>query len=216
MGINGFGGLFSPPLGYIIIRVQVDGVRGYDEDQVTLVIPDSTIFGSWVPVTLGTLAINHIINMIKESEIDELSASLNGLRMSHLLACHQAKLSVGSKMTANKTMGLTDLNEAVKMIKKEEIEAFLSKIIHAQTKAIFLGSNMHMMMQILEGGDGPCLPHSLSVMNTYTEMTTRSKWVAVVVKNLNCSSSSHKCSSPGGGCTGNIGEATWDSVYAAD
>ena len=46
MGINGFGGLFSQPLGYIIIRVQVEGVRGYDKDQVALVIPDSTAFGS--------------------------------------------------------------------------------------------------------------------------------------------------------------------------
>ena len=79
-------------------------------------------------------------------------------------------------------MGPTDLNEAVKMIKKEEIEALSSKIIHTQTKTIFLGSNMHMMMQILEGRDRPCLPHCLSVMNT--KMTTGSKWVAVMVKNL--------------------------------
>ena len=28
------GGLFSSPLGYIIIRVQVEGVWGYDEDKV--------------------------------------------------------------------------------------------------------------------------------------------------------------------------------------
>ena len=42
---------------------------------------------------------------------------------------------------------------------------------------------MHIMMQSLEGFDG-CLPHSMSVMNTYTEMTTGSKRVAVVVKNL--------------------------------
>ena len=42
-------------------------------------------------------------------------------------------------MVANQTMGPTDLNEAVKMIKKEEIEAFLSKIIQAQTKTIFFG-----------------------------------------------------------------------------
>ena len=91
---NGFGGLFSQTLGYIIIRVQVEGVRGYDEDQVTLNIPDPIEFGSWVLVILGTLTINQIINVIKESEIDELSVSLNGLRISYLLACHQAKLSV--------------------------------------------------------------------------------------------------------------------------
>ena len=40
------------------------------------------------------------------------------------------------------------------------------------------------MTQTREGDDGPCLPHDLSVMNTYNEMTAGSKWVAVVVKNL--------------------------------
>ena len=46
MGINGFGGLFSQPLAYIIIKVQVEGVRGYNEDHVAIVVPDSTAFGS--------------------------------------------------------------------------------------------------------------------------------------------------------------------------
>ena len=49
---------------------------------------------------------------------------------------------------------------------------------------MFLGSSMHVMMQTLEGGDRPCLPHSLSIMNTYTEMTTGSMGVAVIVKNM--------------------------------
>ena len=69
------------PLGDIIIRVQVEGVWGYEEDQVALVIPDSTGFRSQVSVNLGTSTINQIINMTKESEIDELSVSLNGSRI---------------------------------------------------------------------------------------------------------------------------------------
>ena len=68
MGINGFGRLFSQPCGYVIIRVQIEGVRGYDKDQVALIIPDSTAYGSSVLVTLGTPIINWIINMIKESK----------------------------------------------------------------------------------------------------------------------------------------------------
>ena len=31
---------------------------------------------------------------------------------------------------------------------------------------------MHMMMQVLKGGDGPCLPYSVSVMNTCSKMAT--------------------------------------------
>ena len=80
LGINGFGGVFSWPLSYVIIRVPVEGVWGYNGDQVILAIPDYTGFGFQVPVTLGTPTIKWIINMIKESEIDELSVSLNGLR----------------------------------------------------------------------------------------------------------------------------------------
>ena len=48
---------------------------------------------------------------------------------------------------------------------------------------MFLGSNMHVMMQTLEEHGGSCLSQSLSVMNTYTKMTTRSKQVLVVVMN---------------------------------
>ena len=72
-------------------------------------------------------------------------------------------------------MDLSDLNEAVKTIKKEEINAFSSKIIHAITKTMFLGTNMHMMTQTLEEEDGPCLPHGLSIINTYTEMIAGDK-----------------------------------------
>ena len=114
MGINGFGGVFSWLLGYVIIRVKVEGVQGYDKDQVALVIPDPTIFGSQVPVTLGTLTINQISNMIKESKIDELLASLNRSRISLLLACHWAELLVQSKAAANQTVDLTDVNGVVK------------------------------------------------------------------------------------------------------
>ena len=43
---------------------------------------------------------------------------------------------------------------------------------------------MHVMTQALGKGEEPCLPHGLRVMNTYTKMTTGSKSVEVMVKNL--------------------------------
>ena len=66
MGINGFGGLFSQPWGYLIKRVQVEGLWGHEKDQVALFIPDSTIIGSQGAVySRHMLTINWIINMIK-------------------------------------------------------------------------------------------------------------------------------------------------------
>ena len=139
-------------------------------------------------VILGTLTIKWNINVIKEREIDELYVSLNRSRISHLLACHSAELSIKSKTAVNYTMDPTNLIEVVRTTKKEEINTSSSNIIHAWSKTMFLGSNMHVMTQALEEGDGPCLPHRLSIMNTYIEMATGSKWVAVMVKNLTATS----------------------------
>ena len=92
-------------------------MKGHNKDQVALVIPDLSAFGLRVPVTLGTPSINQIMNMIKESKIDELSVLLNGLRISHLLAGHQAELSLKNDTTASQTCGPTNINEAVKTMK---------------------------------------------------------------------------------------------------
>ena len=48
------GNAYTQLLGYVVIWVQVDGVRGYDEDQIALVIPDFSNFAARVPVIPGT------------------------------------------------------------------------------------------------------------------------------------------------------------------
>ena len=50
----GLGNAYTRPLGYVVIWVQVDGVWGYNEDQIALVIPDFSNFATRVPVILGT------------------------------------------------------------------------------------------------------------------------------------------------------------------
>ena len=77
---NGFRGLFSQPLDYVFIRV-----KGYNEDQVALVILDST------PLQIKSAGHPrhscHLLNHeCHQGELDELSVSLSGLRISHLLA----------------------------------------------------------------------------------------------------------------------------------
>ena len=166
--INSFRGVFYWPLGYVIIRVQVEGVWGYDKDQVALVIPDFTVFESWLLVTPGTPTISWIISVIKESEINELMVSLNGSRIAQLLACWWAGLSIQRETSANQTVDLTYLKEVVKTTKKEEVDAFSSKRIHGQMKTLLLGNNMFIMTESLKGGNGPHLCHGLGVVSMYT------------------------------------------------
>ena len=79
----GLGNAYTWPLGYIIIWVQVDGVQGYDKDQIVLVIPDLSTFVVRFPVTLGTPTISHIINVMKEKEMDVLGECQGGLSLVH-------------------------------------------------------------------------------------------------------------------------------------
>ena len=112
--INGSGGLFSLHLGYVIIRIQVEG--DYDEDQVAPVIPDLMAFEVRVLVTLGTPTIKQIRNVTEKSKIDELSVSLNESRISCLLERCWTELSLKNDTTTSQTPGLSDLNKAVKTI----------------------------------------------------------------------------------------------------
>ena len=49
----GLGNAYTRLLGYVVIWVQVDGVWGYDKDQIVLVILDFSNFTARVPVILG-------------------------------------------------------------------------------------------------------------------------------------------------------------------
>ena len=63
----------------------------------------ATSFGSRVPVILGIPTIKQITNIIKESESNELLASLDGSKMAQLLACWQAELVINREATTHQT-----------------------------------------------------------------------------------------------------------------
>ena len=42
------------PIGYVIMSVQIDGISGYNEDQVALVAHSSAEFAHHIPIILGT------------------------------------------------------------------------------------------------------------------------------------------------------------------
>ena len=57
----GLGNAYTRPLGYVVIQVQVDGVWGYDEDQIALIILDHSNFATRVPAILGTPTIGRVV-----------------------------------------------------------------------------------------------------------------------------------------------------------
>ena len=82
----GLGNAYTRPLSYVVIRVQVDGVWGYDEDQIALIIPDFSNFAVRVPIILGTPTIVRVVNVMREAEMDALATPWANARAAHLLA----------------------------------------------------------------------------------------------------------------------------------
>ena len=72
----GLGNAYTRPLGYVVIWVQVDGVWGYDKDQIALIILGPSNFAARVPVILGTPTIGQVVNVMKEGRDGCLSHAM--------------------------------------------------------------------------------------------------------------------------------------------
>ena len=86
LNLIGLGGTRTHPLGFVILRVQVSEIAGYDEDVVFLVVPDESEFSRCIPLMIGTCTLGWIVNVIKESKLDRLSTPWAVVRASRLLS----------------------------------------------------------------------------------------------------------------------------------
>ena len=77
----------------------MDGVQGYDEDQIALVILDESKFAEWIPIILGTPTINCVVNVMKKREIDALAMPWVNARVAHLLSVHRVVATVVDDQT---------------------------------------------------------------------------------------------------------------------
>ena len=168
----GLGNALTQPLGYIIIWVQVDGVQGYDKDQIAPVIPDLSNFVVRVPVILGTPTISHVINVMKDKDIDALAMPLVNTWVAYLLAVWWVTATMEDGKP--KESDPSGYDEIVTTKNVETIDAFSFWVIHGKTKTAHRGEGINVMTQALHVEDGS-LPQGLRVQNVYVELHNGSK-----------------------------------------
>ena len=104
----GLGNAYTRLLGYVVIRVQVDRVQGYNEDQIALVILDFSNFATRVHVILGMPTIGQVVNIMREAEMDALATPWANARAAHLLAVHRmTPMEVGDNQGGSLTQMTT-------------------------------------------------------------------------------------------------------------
>ena len=177
----GLGNAYTKLLGYVIIRVQVDGVWGYDEDQIALIILDFSNFAVRVPIILGTPTIGRVVNVMREAEMDTLAMSWANARAAHLLAVRRmAPVKVGNDHEEGYNTSQDGF--VIHTQKVETLEPFSFHVIPMKTTEAHLGECLNVMVQALYAQDGTLLP-GLTVQNMYTELRKGSKKAVVVVWN---------------------------------
>ena len=134
----GLGNAYTKLLGYITIWVQVDGIWGYDEDQIALIILDFSNFAVRVPVILGTPTIGRVVNVMREVEMDALTMPWANARAAHLLAIRRmSPVKVGND--SEEGYNTSQDGFVMHTQKVETLEPFSSHVIPVKTMEAHLG-----------------------------------------------------------------------------
>ena len=164
-----------------MMNVKVPGVKGYDEDQIVIVM-DNPGMTEW-PVILGTPTLYRVMEVIKESEISKLAVPWASSRVSWLMRDVLAKLGqVVVNDIANKPIAPLHVDEVVRVASKCTVPPFGHKAIHGKVNLILHGYKMNVMTHGLEKRS-PSLPLGIDVQTVYATLADGSNRITVVLRN---------------------------------
>ena len=135
----------------------MDGVQGYDEDQIALVVPDLSNFMAGIPVILGAPTISCIINVMKERDRclgNILGKCQGGPSLVSMKGCGHS----GRPPAQMSTMKWSSLRI------QRLYMPFSSHVIPMKAEKAYTGEHISIMTQALLAKDSS-LPQGLTVQN---------------------------------------------------
>ena len=170
------------PIGYVIMNVQIEGISGYNEDQVVLVAHSSAEFAHHVPIILGTPTMDWAIKTLKESEIDKLATPWACVRKSTLLQAATTRVAAVRADVAMEPINIMGYEEPICLLAVEVIKPFETLVLKARTKITFTTGCLHCSTLAMDSKDGT-LPPRLVVTGAYMVLKRGSKTVPVILHN---------------------------------
>ena len=179
--VKGIGSILVEPVGFVLMNVKVPCVRGYDEDQVAIVMDDPDM--SECPVILGTPTLYCVMEIIRESEISKLVVPWASSQILWLMRDVQAKLGqIVVDDVANKPISPLNIDEVVRVVSKCTVPPFGDKVIHGKVNLVLHGYKMNVMTHGLEKRS-PSLPLGIDVQTVYATLADGSNRVTEVLRN---------------------------------
>ena len=179
--ILGIGGIMVNPEGFIMMNVQIPCVKGYNEDQIAIVMDDPGLKDC--PVILGTPTIFRVMEVIKESKISKLAVPWASSRVSWLMRGMHARMSqLAVDDVANKLVAPLSIDEVIRVSHKCKVPPFGHKVIHGSVGLVLQGYRMNVMTHGLEKRS-LLLPLGVDVQSAYATLAAGSNRVTVVLRN---------------------------------
>ena len=184
----GFGGK-AHPLGYVVIRVQVEGVPEYNEDQVAFVVDDNTTFSWRVPVVLGTTTINHVVAVMKESNLNnapmEWQASKTSYKLANDFLMRRLHLEPEGGFPTNTGENPVNLDETVSLTSKCVALPFELVVMYGCTQLTMMTDHqINIMTQTPYPDDMAALLNGIYITRVYTDMKPGRHQVSVIIRNM--------------------------------
>ena len=179
--IAGIGGIMVKPEGFVMMNVQIPCVKGYNKDQIAIIMDDLGLKDFLV--ILGRPTIYRVMEVIKKSEISELAIPWASSRVSWLMRAVHARMSqLAVNDVANKLVAPLSVDEVVRVSHKCKVPPFSHKVIHGSVGLVLQGYRMNVMTHGLEKRS-PLLPLGIDVQSAYAMLATGSNRVMVVLRN---------------------------------
>ena len=170
------------PIGYVIMSVQINGISGYNEDQVVLMAHSSAEFVYHVPIILGTPMTDQVIATLKESKIDWLATLWTCVRKSMLFWAATTQVTAIRADVTTKPVDVTGYEEPIHLLTAEVAKPFETLVVKAGTKITFMAGHLCCSTLAMDSKDGT-LPPGLIVTSAYTVMKRGSRTVSIVLQN---------------------------------
>ena len=190
VNLVGIGGQHTHPFGFMITRLQVKEVAGYNEDIVFLVVPDQSAFSRRVPLMLGTCTLERIINVIKESELDQLAMPWATICLAQLLSQRggvedtSQEGAVGGQEDDN----VEEINVVVELKDSVCMGPFQMEILRGKVKELPTCITHVMITPVryseVKKGQAHLLPPGLQVLYAYFTLTAGNHNVPSIVRNM--------------------------------
>ena len=173
--VKATGGGDIPYLGYVEVNLKINDLWKFNEDVLMLVIKDST-YAQRVPIQLGTLHIDRVLDTIDQKEMKKLSKCWHRGQLASLLANKSAQF----KSEEESKFKLDQVKGTVKLTRSIELKPF--ETTHVQAISKVKGHDQQINV-VTENPDIAC-NRSVVTVASYTHLKPGSSKLSVGLKNL--------------------------------